>query len=540
MISDTTSMYRTTFFRKETVKLNCIDCLLLCYVTIVIISLCIHPEGFSRFVLSKCAIYSLCYIVARRLREKQYILWGIILIGVFESIFTVCQQLHWVESLHRAFDITGTFGNPGPLGMFMSLAITVALGMFQKRVFRDKLLKLGLLFLISLFAYVLVLSDSRAGWVAAMIGCGFIWYKHRGELKLRLWMRCVLLVVGIFLAIGGYYYKQDSANGRLLIWRVAANMIADAPITGHGIESFPKEYMYYQARYFQENPDSKYKILADNIIYPYNEFILIAVELGIVGLLVALAVCLVVFLSALQKDNIILGGTFMAFITFSIFSYPSQTFLLWILFPFLLGGIKERKEIVCRLPFKKYIIYGACIICLYFYFHGCYRYYRLSFYMEELYRNLQPEYDSDANRYLCLHKKDLASIPHLLDLYAQYSCHRFSASKNVDIQRYTASIIPTSEIWCDIGDLYVSCHQTKEAIESYKMSAEMIPSRITPKYKLAMLYYEMGDMLRFRLVGEDILNMEIKIKSTGVLKMVTEIKQRLQKCSNKKVGSSLK
>lgn len=93
--------------------------------------------------------------------------------------------------------------------------------------------------------------------------------------------------------------------------------------------------------------------------------------------------------------------------------------------------------------------------------------------------------------------------------------------------RFSATVIPTSELWCDIGDLYVACNCLDEAIKAYQLSADMIPCRVTPRYKLAMLYYEMGDMLRFRLMGEYILNMEVKVESTGVLKMIAEIKQRL-------------
>ncbi len=511
----------------QTVKLNCIDCLLVCYVVILIISLCIHPEGFNLFVVSKGAMCCFCYIVARRLRQKLYISWIIIIIGVYESFLSVCQQLHWAESLHRTFEITGTFGNPGQLGIFMSLAITVTFGIFQMHVLHNKLLKIGLLGLILLFAYVLVLSDSRAGWIAAMIGCGFIGYKHRRWLKLQIWVHLVLLVAGILLAIGVYYYKQDSANGRLLIWRITAGMIADSSIVGHGIGSFPKEYMYYQARYFQNNPDSQYKILADNIIYPYNEFILIAVELGILGLFIALALCIVMLLNAFQKDNLILGGAFITFVTFSMFSYPSHTFLLWTMIPFLLGGMNFRREIVCKLPLKKFIVYGVSIVCLCSFSYGCYRYYILDSCMKEFYRDPSGESISESELYFNRHKKELAAFPHLLDIYAQYSFRYYPTSKSLDIMRFSATVIPTSELWCDIGDMYVACNCLDEAIKAYQLSADMIPCRVTPRYKLAMLYYEMGDMLRFRLVGEYILNMEVKVESTGVLKMIAEIKQRL-------------
>ena len=77
----------------------------------------------------------------------------------------------------------------------------------------------------------------------------------------------------ILFIISIYYYKKDSADGRLLIWRVSIDMIADAPLVGHGIGTFENKYMYYQAQYFESHPYSKYEKFTDNIVYPYNEFL---------------------------------------------------------------------------------------------------------------------------------------------------------------------------------------------------------------------------------------------------------------------------
>lgn len=82
-----------------------------------------------------------------------------------------------------------------------------------------------------------------------------------------------LFLFMILFIISIYYYKKDSADGRLLIWRVSIDMIADAPLVGHGIGTFENKYMYYQAQYFESHPYSKYEKLADNIVYPYNEFL---------------------------------------------------------------------------------------------------------------------------------------------------------------------------------------------------------------------------------------------------------------------------
>lgn len=62
-----------------------------------------------------------------------------------------------------------------------------------------------------------------------------------------------------------FMLKQDSTNGRVLIWTNAARMIADKPLLGWGANGFSAHYMLYQAAYFTKFPHSEYADLADNI-----------------------------------------------------------------------------------------------------------------------------------------------------------------------------------------------------------------------------------------------------------------------------------
>lgn len=48
--------------------------------------------------------------------------------------------------------------------------------------------------------------------------------------------------------------------------------------------SFEKEYMFYQADYFRNHPQFAFLDVADNVTYPYNELLHIAVETGMCGL----------------------------------------------------------------------------------------------------------------------------------------------------------------------------------------------------------------------------------------------------------------
>ena len=62
-------------------------------------------------------------------------------------------------------------------------------------------------------------------------------------------------------------------------------MIVEHPLLGHGTNSFAKQYMNYQADYFQAGYHTDQEIvLASDNIYAFNEVLRIVCEYGIIGL----------------------------------------------------------------------------------------------------------------------------------------------------------------------------------------------------------------------------------------------------------------
>ena len=80
--------------------------------------------------------------------------------------------------------------------------------------------------------------------------------------------------------------KKDSADGRLLIWKVTTEMIAKKPLIGHGTNGFEANYMNYQADYFSENNNPKEALLAGNNKYAFNIFLKILSEYGLIGFII--------------------------------------------------------------------------------------------------------------------------------------------------------------------------------------------------------------------------------------------------------------
>ena len=67
-----------------------------------------------------CVVYLLC-----RQLDKRFILIGIVVWSMIESLLAILQKLGFISSNHPMFDVTGSFGNPGPLGGLLAIGLLV-------------------------------------------------------------------------------------------------------------------------------------------------------------------------------------------------------------------------------------------------------------------------------------------------------------------------------------------------------------------------------------------------------------------------------
>jgi hypothetical protein len=126
-------------------------------------------------------------------------------------------------------------------------------------------------------------------------------FKH--SIKVRNSVLAVMLV--ITLAAGTlalYHYKKDSADGRILIWKVTSNIIKDYPLLGIGQDMFKAHYMDYQAGYFRNHTNSKYETVADDNQYAFNEPFNVWAENGLIGILLFGGLLFMVFFKRKEFD----------------------------------------------------------------------------------------------------------------------------------------------------------------------------------------------------------------------------------------------
>ena len=209
-------------------------------------------------------------------------------------------------------------------------------------------------------AAIMIASKSRASWVAAIVGCAIVGYCHlsaRRGLRLDLWHKLILLLLPFLLAVAFYSIKKDSADGRMLIWKVTLREVVSGNVT-----LLPREENFSaflgdaQERYFSsaERPWEEQR-LAGGPDDAYNEYLQILVEDGLVVFVVVILLLLfVVWVLWKSKDNlkVPLAGSFASITILSFFSYPlrcptSLTLILFVLATCCCVAIcKERARVV--------------------------------------------------------------------------------------------------------------------------------------------------------------------------------------------------
>ena len=438
----------------------------------------------------------LCSYAWCRLEGTRIVLPALFLSGVIQSIVALAQCAGTTASRHSYYDLTGSFPNPGPLGGWLCIATLAALILSQRAWQTRNLLQIVPLSLGSLIlAGTLLLTDSRAAWLGVVAGA-FVWigtrrFRHRPLLLIS--MGLALLLGTTFL----YHYKKESADGRLFIWHVSAEWIAERPIAGHGIGSFQDQYMFAQADYFARHPASYGRQIADQVDRPFNEWIGIACEQGAIGTLLTL-----LLFGLMYRAN--RGSTVLVLLTgliiFGLFSYPSAFLSFGMVLGALLAGCPTGgPNDSCR-RLSPGISGAVCAIIL---ATG-------GTVLGTVYRNGSTE----RSRYIRLREASLEI-----------------QKPQIDIPRLEtlASRLPIAEFYVDLGDRLLDRQEIERAKHYYRQAMQMIPSRLRPYDGLFRAYLSAGQTDSATRIARHIVAMPLKVSNTTTIRIRHQAKEWLER-----------
>jgi tetratricopeptide (TPR) repeat protein len=473
--------------------------------------------------------------------------------AVFQIIYT---HSRLTEPWQGFSDITGGFGNTGIFGGFVAMGFVAALGLLlSSKQFAIRIFLCVLLIPISIQLFY---TQSRAAWLAAIIGTAvlllFPVFRKLKKPKVTIAIVFGLIICALLLLISLYYFKKDSADGRVLIWTVSAKMLTEKPITGFGVDGFQKNYLLRQGEYFKNNPDSTFADLADNSHSTFNEWLKIGVEQGIIGLLFVIGILFMAFRYSAHSPS--LWAIMAALFVFSCFSYPFEFMAFKILAVFCLADIQSpvlfgtqitqidtkyflakvnlrlHKLGLCRFSIVSIcvialrrtlfrvicvpLIISACGFTIYFshnYFSGIKEWNRAyyAYSSEEKTDKLQALYP------------DLKRNAMFVSVYgkALYDNERYSEA--IPILEKAKKLFPATQTFILLGDAYEKTGAYSEALDVWQTASYIMPVLFTPHYNMAKLYQKLDDNERAKQKAELILNKRIKINSPRIVRMKREM-----------------
>ncbi|RRN77019.1 hypothetical protein EIM50_21730, partial [Pseudoxanthomonas sp. SGD-10] len=340
-----------------------------------------------------------------------------------------------------------------------------------------------------------------------------------------------ILTVTFFYLL--FAFKKDSASGRLLIWKITSEIIADHPAFGVGIDRFKAVYMDKQAEYFSSGQYHQETKIADNVTYTFNEPLQFIAENGIPSFFL---LCWLVFL-IFQKGNVkernaflpLVRSSIIAIGVFSLFSYPSQILpikLNLVLFISFVSKSSEKQFCFIIPNFLKKVFPVLSIVALFisigiytclFKFYEAYQRWgdaiacyeqgslkkALTFYQEAqpVFYN-EGEFLTNYGKALTMDNEHIKAIKIL----------------NNAQQQQNSTIVQTT-----LGDSHRELQNIKEAEKHYMKAWNMAPSRLYPQYLLIKLYKQDSQDKKALEMAKDFLQKEPKIRSLAVEEMKTEI-----------------
>lgn len=467
--------------------------------------------------------------------------------GITLSLWGLLQLYGLLPQTSTIFKATASYTNPAPLAMTLAAIFPFALGTY---LYKEELklhqhviylaIVCGLLILMMLPA-----THTRTAWIAVLGSSLFLFalkYKIRQHFtkicKTKLQRMVVLgsiVVVCSGLLYGLYSYKKDSADGRLLIWKIASDMVADAPFFGHGPERFAAEYNNYQANWFEDGNGTEHeKLLAGNVKTAYNEVFQLFIELGFVGFL--LIMCLIYLILNSFTDNRIIVVKFSVLLSIFIlsqFSYPLMVYPITVIIAICLAIVSSaNKPIKATLHSNKMMkIVGnfsilALLLTLIYLKGKAFTNYKILYGAIALQNSEQ--YDKAIKNYDAIYD-DFKDNGEYLQYYGKALSLNRDMKNSIMVLEKAKSLVSDPYLYTTLGENYRNIGNNADAEKALLYAANMIPSMFYPQYLLAKMYHESGNIKKAKKTASFLLHTkQVKVNSEAI----KEIKEEMQKILN--------
>lgn len=234
-------------------------------------------------------------------------------------LLSILQYFSVFPNFNSYFEIGSTFGNPDMLSAYLTVLLPFCYVSNKWKHFR--------IMVIALTVFLFFFLQARTAIVATAMT--ILLYYIR-----KLKVSKMYVIIGMLILMGGFvlliHWHSISVLGRFYIWIVALFMIVSKPF-GWGPYAFEKYYPEYQSKFTIEHPEIANALNYDVVHSPYNEFLNVAVTIGIVGLIFYLLFTISVLIVAYKTKSLLLYPL-LAFQFVSLSYFPFRIIPLTVIY----------------------------------------------------------------------------------------------------------------------------------------------------------------------------------------------------------------
>lgn len=434
-----------------------------------------------------------------------------------QGIYGIGQFIYAAAGENFSFShITGSFDNTA--GLASSISCGLPLGFYLHS--KNKNLKYLLFTTIGIIVCGTIVSGARAGIITICVATIVYYWPHIKNLlkRISIGYKLLILFTVFCLSIFLYLSKKDSADGRMLIWKSSWELFQANPIWGYGYKGFSGNYMIYQANVLQQSPNSRYALLADDIKHPFNEFLHLLIEYGLVGFVLFAIVMGFIFYSFLKyptAEKRMAMAILASVGAYACFSYPLNYPFIWVLLIFSLVIFSDKiLTFSIHRRIRQLIMFMQSILCF------CLIGYTISMIRCEILWYKASNYAQiKSDRSIVKYKQIepfLSESPYFHYNYAAALNQAGTYEESINellICKKTLNNVNTQLL---LAENYIAIKDYDAAIESLTLASQMCPNRFMPLYKLVLTYRLQGDTINAKKLGRKILEKEVKIPSQTV------------------------
>lgn len=517
-------------------------------------------QGFNFSFYYPLINLSLLFAVYLLAQQKKFnyplIFKGILLLAVLQALICLLQYLSIINSYSTYFKVTGSWQNPNVTAMFLTMTMPVAYYLWLTTE-KKKILVLA----VALIVIALLLLVCRSAFLGIGIFIILILFRNynllfyiKNEAYRTYKIIGLMLLISISIPFAKQFYqsKKASADGRLIIWKVSATMIANHPLIGGGYGLFEQQYNLQQAKFIAQNKlKVQEKAIAGAAKMAYNDYLQNAVEGGIIGLILFSAVILTLLLVKVPSEDkpnnqplflhenksnylFVCKMGIAAFAVMGMVNFVIEAIPVMCLFVFYATILSANISATINLSkfannFHQRLSYGSLLILSGLLFVKVLLFSHANFknkQAKDFLNNQQPK------QALIILKSLENQLSNLESYHSNYTAVSFALKdypNAIEHLKIAKRISSSPHLYSLSATIYQKMGQHQLALQELQMQCLLTPALLTPKYNLMKCALQLNNQQIAIASAQEILQLKPKIPS----KKATYIKLEAQKLLRK-------